>query len=76
MNDRRGKEILMALAAKAEIVIENFRPGVVAKLGVDYDTVKRFNPGVVYASMSGFGQTGPYGKKAVSTSLPRACRGS
>jgi crotonobetainyl-CoA:carnitine CoA-transferase CaiB-like acyl-CoA transferase len=63
MKDPRGKDIFMKLAAKADIIIENFRPGVVKKLGIDYDSVKGFNPGVIYASMSGFGQTGPYGKK-------------
>jgi crotonobetainyl-CoA:carnitine CoA-transferase CaiB-like acyl-CoA transferase len=63
MKDPRGKEIFMKLAAKADIIMENFRPGVVKKLGIDYDSVKGFNPGVIYASMSGFGQTGPYGKK-------------
>jgi crotonobetainyl-CoA:carnitine CoA-transferase CaiB-like acyl-CoA transferase len=59
----RGKEVFMKLAAQADIIMENFRPGVVRKLGIDYDSVRAFNPGVIYASMSGFGQTGPYGKK-------------
>jgi len=63
MKDPRGKEIFNKLAARADIITENFRPGVIRKLGIDYDSVSRFNPGVVYASMSGFGQTGPYGKK-------------
>jgi crotonobetainyl-CoA:carnitine CoA-transferase CaiB-like acyl-CoA transferase len=63
MKDPRGKEIFMKLAAKADIITENFRPGVVRKLGIDYDAVSKFNTGVIYASMSGFGQTGPYGKK-------------
>jgi len=63
MKDPRGKEIVMKLAAQAEIVIENFRPGVVKKLGIDYESFKAVNPGIIYASMSGFGQTGPYGKK-------------
>jgi crotonobetainyl-CoA:carnitine CoA-transferase CaiB-like acyl-CoA transferase len=63
MKDPRGKEIFMKLAATADIITENFRPGVVRRLGIDYDTVSKTNPGVVYASMSGFGQTGPYGKK-------------
>lgn len=58
-----GREIFLQLAAKADIIAENFRPGVTKKLGIDYDTVAKFNPGVIYASMSGFGQTGPYGKK-------------
>jgi crotonobetainyl-CoA:carnitine CoA-transferase CaiB-like acyl-CoA transferase len=63
MKDPRGKEIVMKLAEKADIVIENFRPGVVKKLGIDYESFKARNPGIIYASMSGFGQTGPYGKK-------------
>jgi len=63
LKDPRGKEIFLKLAAKADIITENFRPGVTRKLGVDYATVARTNPGVIYASMSGFGQTGPYGKK-------------
>ena len=63
MKDPRGKEIFNRLAAKADIITENFRPGVVKKLGIDYAAVTQFNPGVIYASMSGFGQTGPYGAK-------------
>ena len=63
LKDARGKEIFMKLAAQADIITENFRPGVVKKLGIGYDTVSKFNPGVIYASMSGFGQTGPYGPK-------------
>ncbi len=59
----RGKEIVMKLAGEADIAIENFRPGVVRKLGIDYDSLKARNPGIIYASMSGFGQTGPYGRK-------------
>ena len=59
----RGKAIVTELAAKSDIVMENFRPGVVRKLGLDYDSLKQVNPGLIYASMSGFGQTGPYGKK-------------
>jgi crotonobetainyl-CoA:carnitine CoA-transferase CaiB-like acyl-CoA transferase len=63
MKDPRGKDIFMKLAAKADVITENFRPGVTRKLGVDYDTVRRINPGVIYASISGFGQTGPYSQK-------------
>jgi crotonobetainyl-CoA:carnitine CoA-transferase CaiB-like acyl-CoA transferase len=58
-----GKEIAMRLAARSDIVMENFRPGVVRKLGIDYESLKQVNPGLIYASMSGFGQTGPYGRK-------------
>jgi crotonobetainyl-CoA:carnitine CoA-transferase CaiB-like acyl-CoA transferase len=58
-----GKDIVMKLAARSDIVIENFRPGVVKKLGIGYDDLKKVNPSLIYASMSGFGQTGPYGRK-------------
>ena len=63
MKEPRGKAIFMKLAAEADIIAENFRPGVVRKLGIDYEAVRKINPKVIYASMSGFGQTGPYGKK-------------
>jgi crotonobetainyl-CoA:carnitine CoA-transferase CaiB-like acyl-CoA transferase len=43
--------------------MENFRPGVVKKLGIDYESLRQVNPALIYASMSGFGQTGPYGRK-------------
>jgi len=55
-----GHAIVRQLALQADIVTENFRPGVVAKLGLDYASLRLLNPSVIYASMSGFGQTGPY----------------
>lgn len=55
-----GRGVLHRLAADADILVENFRPGVTGRLGVDYETMRRINPGLVYASISGFGQTGPY----------------
>ena len=58
-----GKEIVLKLAAGSDIMLENFRPGVVKKLGLDHEAVKNVNPAIIYASMSGFGQTGPYGGK-------------
>ena len=54
----RGKEIFFKLAEKADVILEGFRPGVVKRLGVDYETVKEINPRVVYCSISGYGQTG------------------
>jgi formyl-CoA transferase len=48
------------LVKTADVVVENFRPGVAKRLGVDYDTVRKANPRIIYASISGFGQTGPY----------------
>ncbi len=57
----QGVEIARALAAKADVVVENFRPGVAKRLGIDYDSLRAENPGLVYASISGFGQESPMG---------------
>jgi formyl-CoA transferase len=58
-----GKEIFLALAKKADVVVDNYRPGVMKKLGIDYDTVSTTNPGVIYLSVTGTGPTGPYVKR-------------
>jgi crotonobetainyl-CoA:carnitine CoA-transferase CaiB-like acyl-CoA transferase len=63
LKSARGKEIFLKLARDADIVIENYRPGVTRKLGIDYPALKAVNPDVIYASISGFGQTGPYSAK-------------
>jgi crotonobetainyl-CoA:carnitine CoA-transferase CaiB-like acyl-CoA transferase len=60
MKSAKGRNIVHQLAKRADIITENFRPGVVKKLGLDYESLRQDNPGLVYASMSGFGQTGPY----------------
>jgi crotonobetainyl-CoA:carnitine CoA-transferase CaiB-like acyl-CoA transferase len=57
-----GLEEFMKLVETADVVIENFRPGVAERLGIDYESMKQINPQVIYASISGFGQTGPYAK--------------
>jgi len=59
LKDDRGREALLALAETADVVFEQFRPGVVDRLGVDYESVRAVNEDVVYCSLSGFGQTGP-----------------
>ena len=58
-----GKSVFMKLVRQADIVLENFRPGVTQRLGIDYDSLKADNPALVYASISGFGQTGPLSAK-------------
>ena len=58
-----GREILLRLVKSADVLVENFRPKVKHKLGIDYETLKAINPRLVYASISGFGQTGPYGDR-------------
>ena len=55
----RGKELLKALVRKADVLVENFRPGVMARLRLDYETLKAVNPSLIYCAISGFGQTGP-----------------
>ena len=57
---REGVDILKRLAATADVLVENYRPGVAARLGVDYATLATINPRLVYCSISGFGQSGPY----------------
>lgn len=55
-----GVAVFLDLARTAQVVVESFRPGVVDRLGVSYDAVRRVNPAIVYCSISGYGQTGPY----------------
>jgi crotonobetainyl-CoA:carnitine CoA-transferase CaiB-like acyl-CoA transferase len=59
----QGREILMRLAEAADVVVENMRPGVTKRLGVDFESVKKRNPRIVYGSISGFGQYGPYAER-------------
>src|SRR5262245_53992267 len=58
-----GAAVFRRLAAKADVVIENFRPDVKVRLGIDYASLSRLNPRLVYASISGFGQDGPYAQR-------------
>ena len=62
LNFREPKavEVFLKLAGESDVVVENFTPGVMARLGIDYETVKAINPRIVFCSISGFGQTGPY----------------
>ena len=61
--DERGQAILRELARKADILIENFKVGGLKTYGLDYDSIRSINPAIVYCSISGFGQTGPYASK-------------
>lgn len=60
MKQEAGRETTRELAARCDVLIENFRPGVAAKLGLAYDKIAQVNPGLVWCSLSGFGQEGPY----------------
>jgi len=59
-----GKQIVYRLAKNADIVIEQFRPGVMAGMGLGYDDLKKVNPKIIYVSITGYGQDGPYAQKA------------
>lgn len=58
-----GREVFLNLAKTADVIVENYRPDVKHRLGIDYETVRAINPGIVYASISGFGQDGPLSKR-------------
>jgi crotonobetainyl-CoA:carnitine CoA-transferase CaiB-like acyl-CoA transferase len=60
LREDEGRDVFYKLCENADVVLEGFRPGVVDRLGVDYETVSKINPGIVYCSLSGYGQTGPY----------------
>jgi len=60
LKPEKGREIFLKLARTADIVIEGFRPGVVKRLGIDYEQIKRISPEIIYCSLSGYGQSGPY----------------
>jgi crotonobetainyl-CoA:carnitine CoA-transferase CaiB-like acyl-CoA transferase len=64
LKSAEGREIVTTLAAEADIVVESFRPGVMKRLGLDYETLSAANPRLLYASITGFGQTGPYSGRA------------
>src|SRR5690606_10995870 len=63
LQPQEGRAILMSLVAEADVVVENYRPDVKTRLGIDYELLKKINPRLVYGSISGFGQDGPYAKR-------------
>jgi len=71
----RGKELFRRLIGWADIVVENFRPGVLARLGFPYETMRALNPGVILVSVSGFGQTGPNAQRASFDTVGQAVGG-
>jgi len=63
LRQQRGQELARQLAGQCDVLIENFRPGSMARFGLDYATLHALYPRLVYASVSGFGQTGPYAQR-------------
>ena len=75
LKTEKGKELFKELVNKFDIVIENFRPGTMEKLGLGYDVLKQINPKLIYAASSGYGHTGPSSKKASYDILAQAMGG-
>lgn len=70
-----GIVTLRSLVAGADVLVQNFRPGVVERLGIDYETLREVNPGLVYLSISGFGEAGPYAQRRVYDPIVQALSG-
>ena len=75
LKHKDGIAIAQRLAREADVLIEGFRPGVAARLGLGYEGLSRDNPGLIYLSVSGFGQSGPYSKRPGSDSIAQAFSG-
>lgn len=75
LKSEKGKEILKQLVQKVDIIIENYRPGTMEKLGLGWDVLKEINPKLIYAASSGFGHSGPYSKKPAYDILAQAMGG-
>src|SRR3954453_7842088 len=75
LKHEQGIAIAQRLARDCDILIEGFRPGVAARLGIGYESLARDNPGLIYLSVSGFGQSGPYAKRPGSDSVAQAFSG-
>src|SRR5690348_2857667 len=71
----KGLEVAKKIIAKADIVIENFRPGVMDRLGIGYDNLKKINPGIIFCSSSGYGTDGPYADRPGQDLLAQSLAG-
>jgi CoA:oxalate CoA-transferase len=75
LKSTEGMEIFKELVKKSDVVIQNFSPGTMERLGIGYDVLKELNPGIIYAALSGFGQYGPYMKRKSYASVAEAMSG-
>jgi CoA:oxalate CoA-transferase len=75
LSDPADRAVLLALTDRADVLVENFRPGVMGRLGLDWDTLAARNPGLVYASISGFGQTGPWRERPAYDTVVQGAAG-
>ena len=70
-----GRELMLKLTQHADVFVQNFRPGVMARLGIDEPQLRTVNPGLIYVSMSGWGESGPYAHKPVYDPIIQALSG-
>lgn len=75
MKSPEGKKIFTEMLKKADIVVENFRPGVMERLGFGYEDIKKINPAIIYGAVSGYGHTGPYSKRPGYDAIGQATSG-
>ncbi len=75
LKDPKGKQILLDLVKQSDIIVENYRPGTMEKLGLGYDVLKEINPAIIYAASSGFGHSGPDSQKPAYDILAQAMGG-
>ena len=75
LKDARGLEVVRRIASRSDVLLENFRPGVVDRLGIGFEAVRTLNPRILYCSISGFGQTGPYVSRPGSDTVLQAFSG-
>ena len=71
-----GLELVKDLIREADVMIENFAPGAIERLGLGYDVVKELNPGIIYAQVKGFGEGSPFEKNLVFDMIAQACGGT
>jgi crotonobetainyl-CoA:carnitine CoA-transferase CaiB-like acyl-CoA transferase len=76
LRNEQAKKTVIELTKRADILIENFRPGVMARLGLDYEAIRNHNPEIIYASISGFGQKGPYAHRPAFDMLAQGMGGT
>ena len=75
MKNEQARAVTHKMAAECDVIVEAFRPGVMAKFGLDYESVKKVNPNVIYLSVTGFGQTGPNKDLPVTDAVIQAFSG-
>ena len=75
LKEKKGTEIIKKLVLDADVFVQNFRPGVIDRLGLGYEVLKKINPRLLYVSISGFGEVGPYAQKRVYDPVIQALTG-